>query len=168
MNKKNLLNVAIVTVNDTLYAPLYVSRIYSGLAEGPGIRLKVVYARDATSGMGLWKQVKRRLGLYGIWQFLLFILLFFRTKFQAFLESLIRFKRPYSLKRLCSQKGIEFLPVSDVNSETFIKSLHDLGIDVLISIADSQFYKKRTRETVAYPLNIHSSLLPKYAHLRNS
>jgi Formyl transferase len=163
MNEETSLNVAIVTINDTIYAPLYISHIHSGLAEVPGVRIKTVFTQDATAGLGVWRQVKRRLSLYGFGQFLLFILLLVRTKIQALLEPLINFKRPYSLKRLCRQEEIQFEPVLDVNSESFIKSLQDQNIGVLVSIATAQRYKKRTRDTVAYPLNIHSSLLPKYA-----
>lgn len=160
-----LLNVVIVTVNDSLYAPLYVSNILLHLRDNQYIRISKVYTIDVTKGQKLWPQLKRRWQVYGGMQFILFLMLVLKSKFLAKFEAFLPFKRPYSLKRWCQEHAISYDQITNVNDPAFVATLKADQVDVLVSIGVPQRFKHPVLETVPYPLNVHSSLLPKYAGL---
>jgi methionyl-tRNA formyltransferase len=70
----------------------------------------------------------------------------------------------YSVKAVARKHGVPTTEAVNVNSEEFRKELRDLGVELIVSISGTQFYRKALREQTPLGIvNCHGALLPKYA-----
>ncbi len=163
MSDKIKLNVAIITINDSLYAPLYIDGIIKRLSSFGMVNINCIYILNEISTGSLTRLVKKRIKLYGFVEFFLFAFLVLKTKVLGFVEPIIIIERPYSIKRLCRRRKIDCEVITSVNHPLFIKQLQKYKTNVLLSIAVGERFKCEVLDAIQYPLNVHSSLLPKYA-----
>jgi methionyl-tRNA formyltransferase len=78
-------------------------------------------------------------------------------------------RRCYSVKAVARKYGVPVSEAVDVNSEAFRSHLRELGVDFIVSISGTQFYKKALREQTRLGIvNCHGALLPKYRGLMPS
>ncbi len=77
--------------------------------------------------------------------------------------------RCYSVKAVARKYGVATTEAVDVNSESFRAHLKDLGIEFVVSISGTQFYRKALRDQMPLGIvNCHGALLPKYRGLMPS
>lgn len=160
------MNVAIVTVNDSLYAPLYVERILAHLRLYPEVRVPWLAVRRAPAASGGGGALGRRLSFYGLYQFLIFALLVLKTRIMGRLEERgLRRGRPCSLAALAKRRGLQFSMYQDLDNPAFLRGVKEYGIDVLLCIAPGQIFGPRLLAAAPHVLNLHSSLLPRHRGL---
>lgn len=67
------------------------------------------------------------------------------------------------LARFCKIKNIPLIPLSDVNSTSFINIIRNISPDIILSIAAMQIFRKDLIESSKIAtINVHAALLPKY------
>ncbi len=84
-------------------------------------------------------------------------------KFVSIVLHGISINKYFSVKSIAVNSSIDFYKIEDVNSPDFISRLQTLDIDVIVSVAATQLFKK---DILNLPkmccINLHSSLLPEY------
>lgn len=80
-----------------------------------------------------------------------------------------RTRHCYSVSAVADKYGVPVTKGTDVNSEPFRSHLIDLGVDLIVSISGTQFYKRALRDqTPEGIINCHGALLPRYRGLMPS
>lgn len=75
----------------------------------------------------------------------------------------------YSVRAVARKFGVPTTEAVDVNSDEFKRELRDLGVELIVSISGTQFYRKPLREQTPLGIvNCHGALLPKYRGLMPS
>jgi len=68
-----------------------------------------------------------------------------------------------SIASICSRFDVKFGLVKDVNDESFLVHLRQIGTDLVISVSCPQIFEKNLIELPRYGcLNIHGAILPQY------
>jgi folate-dependent phosphoribosylglycinamide formyltransferase PurN len=161
-----VMNVAIVTLNDSLYAPLYAERVLASLRLYPQVRVCWMAARLAPQGGGAGSQLRRRLNFYGWRDLGIFALLELKARLLGRLEERgLRQGRPHSLAALAQRAGLGFTLYKDFDSPAFLNQVRERDISVLLCIAPGQIFGPRLLAAAPHVLNLHSSLLPKHRGL---
>lgn len=111
------------------------------------------------------------LKMYGPW--------YFQWKLRKFIGARLKSKvvngllgstgRCYSVAAVARRYGVPVHEAADVNSDEFRAMLSELGVQFIISISGTQFYRKALREQTSHGIvNCHGALLPKYRGLMPS
>ncbi len=156
--------ILIVIPQDTLYSPLYLEKIIAGLKEKDKVQKNqiAVCCCNPTHKSSVLQLLIKRFKLYGIPQFFIFLGLILSSRLLAKMEKYYPCKRSFNIKLLCERHGISYTKTDSVNSNSFKSYLKKAHITILISIAVGERFSPETLDQVEYPLNVHSSLLPKY------
>jgi methionyl-tRNA formyltransferase len=153
------MRIFIVTLDEPVYAPVYVQKII----EKAGQQVVGITLLSAAGRRGWLGLAKQRLAMYGVRDFLRAAWLFGLYRALGMLPTRWLRRRPFSITRLARTRSIPVYPTDDVNSKHFVEQLRALDVDILISIAANQIFR---RELLGIPrlacLNVHSSLLPQY------
>lgn len=92
-----------------------------------------------------------------------------RLQARIFNDLLGRRRPCYSVAAVARKYGVPTTEGVDVNSERFLAHLRELGVELIVSISGTQFYKQALREqTPAGIINCHGALLPRYRGLMPS
>lgn len=111
------------------------------------------------------------LKMYGPW--------YFQWKLRRFIGARLKAKivngwlgstaRCHSVHAVARKYGVPVHEASDVNSDEFLAMLDELGVQFIVSISGTQFYRKALREQISRGIvNCHGALLPKYRGLMPS
>jgi methionyl-tRNA formyltransferase len=153
-----MLRVFIITLDEPVYAPVYLTKILAAVDH----RIVGLTALPAASQIGTWGLVRNRMAVYGPLDVLRAVAIYGRCRLRAALPRRGG-GRFYSVARLAKEEGVPVIPGRDVNAPGYIETLRGLGIDVLVSVAANQRFGD---ELLALPrlacLNVHSALLPNY------
>lgn len=151
------MRVFIITVDEPLYAPLYLQGIVdSSRCDFVGITALPL------AETGLVPLLTQRLRLYGCRDFAR-ALCRGATARACDLLGLRTGRRFYSVRRLAQTRGIPLYPTVSVNESAYLERLRRLNLDVLVCLAAGQRFENALLQTPKYGcLNVHSSLLPKY------
>jgi len=168
-------NILLVLPEDTLYAPLYVDKIISHFRKKKISGKISVCCWNPTYCTSLRQLLLKRFKLYGPTQFFIFLELMLASKCYAQLEKYLSFSRTFNIRNFCKRNCIPYSKTDSVNSSHFVKYIRDNNITLLISIAIGEKFSQQTLAHIEYPLNVHSSILPRYrgvmglfwAHLNN-
>ncbi len=77
-------------------------------------------------------------------------------------------RRCYSVRAVAKKYGVP-ITNGDVNAESFRDMLENKGVQFIVSISGTQFYKKALREQMPFGIiNCHGALLPRYRGLMPS
>lgn len=152
------MRVYIITVDDSIYIPLYLNEILKTSHEDitevgilPLINtdssLRSVLHHLNIFGVGFVANIAMRVSLYKLLDYLP----------QPFMG------RFYSVATVCRHYNVPQKAIEKVNSSDFVDYLEDLDVDVVVSLASNQVFKRRLLDVPGKAcLNVHSSLLPKY------
>lgn len=78
-------------------------------------------------------------------------------------------RRCWSIRAVARKYGVPVTGPCDVNSEEFRAHLREKGVQFIVSISGTQYYRKPLREQIPYGIvNCHGALLPKYRGLMPS
>jgi methionyl-tRNA formyltransferase len=88
---------------------------------------------------------------------------FVATRLAARLPSFLRLGRDITIRQIAERNRIPVTMVDDLNDSTFVQSVNQYGIDVLISVAAPQIIKTPLIEAPKQAcINIHNGKLPMY------
>lgn len=68
----------------------------------------------------------------------------------------------YSVKNLILKNNLKGIITNDINSEEYVNTIRDLGIDVIISISCPQIFKSKILSSASVCINAHGTLLPRH------
>ena len=75
-------------------------------------------------------------------------------------------KNPYSIKASAKRSGASYMKINDPNDDFFLKILDEKKIDLVVSFSAPIIFKKNLLSLPKYGcINLHCSILPKYAGL---
>ncbi len=140
--------VAIITQDDPFAVPALLEEFLSRRAD----RIVAVFIAADPLAPGLFATARRWAGVFDPLSFVRYGLRYLRMKLQG--------PRP---ARVAARFGIPTEAVLDVNAPEFLQRLRGLGIDLVISVACPQIFR---RELLGLPplgcINVHSGPLPRY------
>jgi len=142
------MRVAIITEEDMFYVREFFIRFFqiskNSDYELTGITILPAFKKSTAA------LAKQMYGFYGPYHF---VRIGFQFVWRKFIGKTIR--------ALSKSKGIPVIDVESVNSDTYIEWLKTNNIDVIISVAAPEVFKKKLLDTVPYGcINSHSALLP--------
>src|SRR5690348_2648846 len=73
-----------------------------------------------------------------------------------------RIGRPRSVEALAARYGVPLVRLSTINDPSYLRTLADRDVDVLLSVAAPEIFRRAALEAVRYVLNVHSGQLPHY------
>jgi methionyl-tRNA formyltransferase len=153
------MRIYILTQEDAFYIPVMLDHLLAA-------------RRDDIVGIGIvpgelrGRHLGRYLEMMGPWEFALQSLNLLAHKLLDGVSRLVRLRRSYSVAGAARRWAMPLETVPQVNADSFVKSLEDRRIDLLVSIACPQILKKRTLEMPGKGcINIHGALLPRYQGL---
>lgn len=73
-----------------------------------------------------------------------------------------RFGRPRSVEMLAARHRVPVRRLPNINDEAYLKTLREQRVDVLLSVAAPQIFKKTALGAAPYVLNVHNGKLPAY------
>jgi methionyl-tRNA formyltransferase len=87
--------------------------------------------------------------------------------FRDFTRLLVRIAnrklRRHSIATLARREGIEVIPTTSVNEPSFVHGVRTLGVDVIVSVAAPEIFKKELLDSARIrAVNVHSGRLPVY------
>ena len=100
--------------------------------------------------------VRRLFKLYGPVDFLR---LLGRYAFAAVSD---RVGRPRSVEAVAARYGVPLVRLSTINDPSYLRTLADRDVGVLLSVAAPEIFRRAALEAVRYVLNVHSGQLPHY------
>lgn len=78
-------------------------------------------------------------------------------------------RKCYSVRAVAKKYGVPVTEAVNVNSEEFRQHLKDLGVNFIVSISGTQFYKQDLLNQIEHGImNCHGGVLPKYRGLMPS
>ena len=156
------MNIVIVTQN----APMYLSSFLDGffvLLFKTNHFIKSIVVTSPLFGNTLLQEIKERYSYYGFIDFLKMVFLITRNKLLSFVFYIYPAIGCYSIDNVIDKYQIKKHKTKSVNSKEFIDYIKKNQIDLIISVASSQIFKK---DLLVAPkkgcINYHTGLLPKY------
>jgi methionyl-tRNA formyltransferase len=73
-----------------------------------------------------------------------------------------RIGRPRSVEAVAARYGVPLVRLSTINDPSYLRTLGDRDVDVLLSVAAPEIFRRAALEAVRYVLNVHSGQLPRY------
>ena len=154
------LRIHILTEEDPFYLPIFFREFFDNLVRERFIvtGVDITPPLNAKSPGALARKLHR---LYGSFDF---IRLGIRYAIEKAKDVLLpQFVWAGTVKRISHQHGVPCSDVSNVNASEYVERVGALHVDLLISVAASQIFKK---ELLAAPqldaINIHTGTLPEY------
>lgn len=154
-------NILMVTQEDPFYVRLFFEeffRDYPDIGEIKGVVIAPTMGKKSFTGL-----MKQMYDFYGASDFMK---MGFRYAFYKFCDKASRalpIKSFYSIEQLCRRYRVPVMHSANINSESFLKEIAKLDLDLIVSVAAPQIFKARL---IALPkkgcINIHNSRLPKY------
>ena len=143
------MKVAIVTEEDLFYVKEFFEQFYK-LAEREDYEISGVTILPPFNKKSTFALAKQMFGFYGPFHFLRVGTLYV---FKKILKQTIR--------KLTEKKGYNIVDVTSANSDEYLKWIRENKIDLIISVAAPEIFRKPLLESVPMGIiNSHSSLLP--------
>lgn len=150
-----------ITQEDPFYVRLFFEEFlahYQARTEIAGVVIAPTMGKKS-----LARLVKQMYDFYGPRDFVLMGLRYVAYKVATKLHRLWPSKRFFSIEQACAYYGVPVLHAHDLNDAEFLRTLHALGIDLIVSVAAPQVFKQALIELPRLGcINIHNSKLPKY------
>ena len=156
------MRVFIITQDEPVYTPVYLAKIIQKSSHS----IVGITALSPSGHIGWVNLAKQRLDVYGPVDFMKAVSLYGFSRLMSYWPIGKSGNRFYSVARLAAYYSIPLYPCSNINAKEYICRLRELDIDIVLSVAANQRFK---RELLDVPrlacLNVHSALLPKYRGL---
>lgn len=154
--------------NDPFYLPKVLDKYLREFADSTaGINIQSVAQGKRT----VFQTAIDLLKMYGPWYFQWKLRRYIWKKIQSkvFNDLLGSTKHCYSVRAVAKKYGVKVTEAVDVNSEEFLTHLREEGVQFIVSISGTQFYRKALREQMTSGIvNCHGALLPRFRGLMPS
>jgi len=161
MNNDKPLRLLFITQDDPFYVRIFFEEFfkhYKSLHE-----IAAVVIAHAMGKKSYAKLARQMYDFYGPVNFTRMGTKYALRKMLAHLPNAFRKNGGFNLAQLCSHYGIPVLYESRINSQDFLKTVRNMNIDLIISVAAPVIFKKDIIQLPKYGcINIHHAPLPKY------
>ena len=100
---------------------------------------------------------------YGLRLFCVILFKYAAFKVSDMLSGLLPVKNLHSVSRICKRYGVKVFGTENINSREFISRLKEMQVDMVVSIASPQIFRKELLNTPPRGcINVHGAPLPKY------
>jgi methionyl-tRNA formyltransferase len=157
------INVAIVTIDEPFYTPTVIGTLVRN--SPPDIRyVCIVIVPPRPKKMSEMSFISNQIKVFGLSQFTKVAMLYVIRKLANTISS-----KEYSVAKVARTSGIKLLKTDSLKSESILRGLKSLSLDVIISIGSSRIFGK---SILTIPklgcLNVHAGMLPRYRGINPS
>jgi len=156
------MKIIFVTQNEPFYIKHFFASFFKEINKVE-IEVMGVIVQDTFNEKNKLKVFRRAMQLYGL---LGFFLMGTKYTYNLLAEKIFIFFKissAVSLRTILFNRGVEILPFKSVNSEEFIAYVRKNDIDLIISVAASEIFKRKILNIPKIVcLNIHGGKLPAY------
>lgn len=154
------MNFIIVTQGDILYTPVFFEEFFSKeYAE----ECKGVMVQDALGNKSFLGLLKRMYSFYGFVDFTKQGIRYVLSKLWAKFYDRNLTTEAVSIENIVKKHNIPVLPFESVNTEDFKRYIKDHDVDLVVSIAASEIFKKEILDLPKFGcINFHNAPLPDY------
>jgi methionyl-tRNA formyltransferase len=157
------MRIAIITQEDRFVIPGNIEKILSL----PGIETRLICRVDSPGSLEQKKNLFRR--GFGWSQTLRMGWLWLKAKTADLADGICAYRllrRKYSIRAVARKHGVPFAAVRNPNDETFLERMRLLQTDLVVSLSAPCVFKPPLLELSRFGcINLHCSLLPRYAGL---
>ena len=155
------MNLVFVTQSE----PFYIKYFFRVFLEDYKDRnnIKGIIIQDTLGQKKYSRTIQKAFRFYGTVGFIYFGIKYMGIKASDILSRLINIQFNISIEQIARKYNRPILKFKSVNSKDFLDYIKKEGIDLIISVAASEIFKKDILNMPKYGcINIHSSPLPKY------
>jgi methionyl-tRNA formyltransferase len=148
------LKVVAVTQSDPFFTGRFFETFLATLAGGPVELLEIIVLpnfNESKPALAL-----RLLKLYGAVDLVRLLWRYARARWSD------RFGAPRSVEALASRYGVPVRALRTINDESYLRTLRERRIDVLLSVAAPEIFRRAALRAAPHVLNIHTGKLPYY------
>jgi methionyl-tRNA formyltransferase len=154
------MNIVIISQRAPLYLPFFLDKVCKAI-KNENINISALVCMSPYTKANLFIELKKRIEFYGFISFIKLSLLIILNKFKALFFK--KSKTCYSIDNVIEKYNITEIKTDNVNDSVFIQQLKKLKVDVIVSIACPQIFKKDIIETPNLCcINYHTAMLPKF------
>ena len=156
------MKIVVVTQNAPLYLPHFLDKFFETLEQTNHVLTDIVVL-GSTFNKTLFQEVVERYYFYGPAGFSRAIALIATHKVSSYLYRFIPSMGCHSVDNVIEKHKLHRLYVDSVNDAAFVNHIKAHNIDLLLSIASPQIFKRRLLDAPSRgSLNYHTALLPRY------
>jgi methionyl-tRNA formyltransferase len=153
--------ILFITQDDPFYVRLFFEeffRRYQHLSEIQGVVIGQAMAKKST-----FKLARQMYDFYGPFDFFRMGMRYAAYKSLAAAPGFMRSNGSYNIAQLCKNHGIHVIHESAINAEPFLSRLQGMNLDLIISVAAPEIFKKNLIQIPKHGcINIHHAPLPRY------
>ena len=158
------MNVLFITQDDPFYIPHFFREFFAHCRD-PEIKVHGIVIQAPLGKNSMGALMKQMLTFYGWADFLR---VGFKFAFYKVMNAIAtrgfrgRFPGNFSLEHFLMKNGIRIMHCRDANVASFIDTLKLLKLDLIVSVAASQKFRRELLSTPRYGcINVHNSMLPR-------
>lgn len=156
------LSIIIITQDDPFYVPIFYERFFS-ILDTEKVNIDSIIVLEPLGKKSLFKLARQMWGFYGPKDFFRMSLRFLNRKFLSKLYDMRLVSNAPTLKRYAQSKGVAVRTVENINDDSFVNELKKKNLDLVVSVAASQIFKKGVLGAARFGcINLHSGKLPRY------
>ena len=155
------LKIVFVTQEDPFYVKQFFSEFFknypSNIIKVKGLIIQETFNCDKKT------TIKRSLYLFGYPGFMYMAIKFILLKVISYIEALARIPLNCTIKSIAIRNSVPILKFKSINDSAFCNYINEHRIDLIVSIAASEVFKKKVLASPRYGcINLHSGPLPFY------
>jgi methionyl-tRNA formyltransferase len=156
----------LIVADDPFYVPVFLKE-FLGRFRGDVIGAAIIPPHSPPKP--LRRYILDHYYMYGLYNFMMLVLRYIWRRYLLPFFDLVKGQVPRTARLLLSDYGCSICYPRNVNDARFVRYLKSLGLDLIVSVASSQIFR---RAILGVPrvgcLNIHGSLLPKHRGINPS
>ena len=154
------LKIFLITVDEPFYIPIFL-KVF--LKEFNDITVGAAVLSPMPRKMSFWEYVYAHYRFYGTLFFAIQGVRYIFKRTLDLIHKTVKICSPHSAQSYLVEYNIPVFNIKNVNNRKFLQELNCLDIDLIISIASSQIFRKRLLDLPNLGcINVHGSLLPNY------
>ena len=163
MNDRNFLNILFISQEDPFFI-IHFFKEFERIKTGSNINVQGVIIQTTLGKKSKWLLYKQMYEFYGLRDF---VILGTKYSFKKFLNLFAvkifkgNFWGAYSLEHFFLKHKWNLISIKDINSKESLETLKKFNLDLIVSVAASQIFKKGILELPKYGcINVHNAKLP--------
>lgn len=157
------MKIIIVSQSDPFYIPLFFSKFSELMADVKNIQVDGVIIQQGLGKKSKISLARQMFQFYGLYHFITQSIKYCMRKCTGKLNSLGLLGKSFSIEYFVKKSGWDIIDYTNVNSSDFVDYVKENDIDLIVSVAASQIFKKEILEAPKEGcINIHNAPLPDY------
>ncbi|MHA1409202.1 MAG: methionyl-tRNA formyltransferase [Candidatus Odinarchaeia archaeon] len=152
--------VFVITVDEPFYTPIFFKKVVDSLKDS---LVGVAVLSPVPRKMSYWRYIHMHYMLYGASIFVKQSLRYVKRRLIDFFFRYLKIGSPYSVQSVLLHQDVRIFKPSNVNGKEFLSILEDFDLNLIVSVASSQIFRKKLLRIPRYGcINVHGALLPKH------